>query len=360
MYGRGTQDMKSVCVQYLVSIQKLRRSGFIPKRSILLTFVPDEEIGGVDGMRVLLGSRAFADVHKQGIAIALDEGLATEGDSYPLFYGERLPWWVSVTGVGNTGHASRFIEGTAVEQILSFAQKALDYRQEQKRLLHGGADDHENCSHSVAAKRIRTDKLSLGDVTTLNITSLHASVMAGGEDVLNVVPPSATLKLDIRISPHTKPTDITDKLDQWCRECSSVPGLPAHGGLSWSIISKQALMEHQTTSLGVTPFDSEGTVSQNVPADDEKANEVRENQEWLSVIRETLQSKFNSDVTPMVFPAATDSRFLRALGIRAFGFSPIRRSPVLLHEHDEFIPIDVYLEGCEVYIQLIQAISTHP
>ena len=46
IYGRGTQDMKCVCIQYLVAIRKLMVSGFIPVRSIHLTFVPDEEIGG--------------------------------------------------------------------------------------------------------------------------------------------------------------------------------------------------------------------------------------------------------------------------------------------------------------------------
>lgn len=116
-------------------------------------------------------------------------------------------------------------------------------------------------------------------------------------------------------------------------------------------------MEHQTTSLGAVSFESDTTGAP--PLDEEKAREVKENQQWLGVIRETLQSKFNSDVVPQVFPAATDSRFLRALGIRAFGFSPIRRSPVLLHEHDEFIPIDIYLEGCEVYVELIQKIANH-
>ncbi|CAN0564559.1 unnamed protein product, partial [Ectocarpus sp. 12 AP-2014] len=44
IYGRGTQDMKCVCVQYLVAIARLRRSGFQPTRTVHLSFVPDEEI----------------------------------------------------------------------------------------------------------------------------------------------------------------------------------------------------------------------------------------------------------------------------------------------------------------------------
>jgi aminoacylase len=59
-----------------------------------------------------------------------------------------------------------------------------------------------------------------------------------------------------------------------------------------------------------------------------------------------------------VFPAATDSRFLRAIGVNALGFSPMRHSPILLHEHDEYIDESVFLEGCAVYIKLISALAS--
>ena len=44
IYGRGTQDMKSVCIQYIEAIQKLHTTypEWQPERSIYLTFVPDE------------------------------------------------------------------------------------------------------------------------------------------------------------------------------------------------------------------------------------------------------------------------------------------------------------------------------
>ena len=45
IYGRGTQDMKCVCVQYIAAIKKLISCGFKPIRTVHLTFVPDEEIG---------------------------------------------------------------------------------------------------------------------------------------------------------------------------------------------------------------------------------------------------------------------------------------------------------------------------
>eukprot|EP01035_Chromulina_nebulosa_P024434 gene24434-31819_t len=62
IYGRGSQDMKCVCAQYLIALAKLRRIGFEPNRSIYVTFLPDEEIGGVDGMNVLTESDWFSSV----------------------------------------------------------------------------------------------------------------------------------------------------------------------------------------------------------------------------------------------------------------------------------------------------------
>lgn len=70
IYGRGTQDMKSVCVQYIIALARLKGTGYAPLRTIRLTFVPDEEIGGADGMGTVLQSAWFAE---RAIGIALDE-----------------------------------------------------------------------------------------------------------------------------------------------------------------------------------------------------------------------------------------------------------------------------------------------
>ena len=44
IYGRGTQDMKCVCLQYIEAIRSIRQLSpeWKPARSIYLTFVPDE------------------------------------------------------------------------------------------------------------------------------------------------------------------------------------------------------------------------------------------------------------------------------------------------------------------------------
>lgn len=84
IYGRGAQDMKCVCVQYIEAIRKLHsiNPSFRPQRTIHLTFVPDEEVGG-SGMMAFLSSNLYKSM--PGVALALDEGLASMDDTYSLF-----------------------------------------------------------------------------------------------------------------------------------------------------------------------------------------------------------------------------------------------------------------------------------
>jgi aminoacylase len=318
IYGRGAQDMKCVVASYICAVRKLIKMKFSPLRTIYLSFVPDEEVGGREGMQVFLESAWF---RSKNIGLALDEGLASEDDCYSVFYGERLPWWIKVHAKGNTGHASRFIEDTAVSSIVEVVNRALTFRESQRRKLHGNSCG-AGCSHSVAKK--------LGDVTSLNVTLLRAGMRAGEKDVLNVVPATAEAGFDIRISPSQPPMEISNMLDTWCNEVGSTS---ESCKISWS---------YENTSLNV-----------------HYTTELTDENQWWKVFRDVLCNECGISCRTEVFPAATDSRFLRAMGIKAFGFSPIRRSPILLHENDEYLEEKVYIEGVNVYIKLIDSLSQH-
>lgn len=278
-------------------------------------------------MAAFLESSLFKSL--PGIALALDEGLASTTEAFSVFYGERLPWWVDVTAKGPTGHGSRFIDNTAVEQLVALANKALLFRQGQRAILFDGETDSSqthNCAHAVAAKK------TLGDVTSLNITTLQAGIRVGDTYAFNCVPPTATCSLDIRISPHTSPAEIGSMLDQWCIECSNDADAPA---LSWKYIGGHGndLQGHSVTST---------EPSQNP---------------WYRVFSDAI-SDLGMKLEAQIFPAATDSRFLRALGIRALGFSPMRQTEIMLHENDEYIPECTFLEGISVYIHLIHVLGS--
>ena len=60
----------------------------------------------------------------------------------------------------------------------------------------------------------------------------------------------------------------------------------------------------------------------------------------------------------MTFPGATDARFVRSKGIPVYGFTPFRNTPIRLHDHDECLSIDTYLEGIDIYTKLIRMIAS--
>jgi aminoacylase len=202
----------------------------------------------------------------------------------------------------------------------------------------------EKCTHAVVAangkkKETNTEATAtttrLGDVTSLNITTLQAGVAVGDTFAYNVVPTVATCSLDIRISPDTDPHEMRDLLDAWCQECSRAP--EAGSKVTWSPIGggdgKSLSMVHATT-------ETDRTVNP-----------------WYAAFCDALND-MGCEISPQVFPAATDSRFLRLLGIRALGFSPMRNTEILLHEHDEYILESNFLEGIEIYVGLIRSLGS--
>lgn len=49
----------------------------------------DEEVGGFKGMNIFVKTPEFKALR---VGFALDEGIASEDDSYHLYYGERAIW----------------------------------------------------------------------------------------------------------------------------------------------------------------------------------------------------------------------------------------------------------------------------
>ncbi|KAL7837052.1 hypothetical protein SRHO_G00267630 [Serrasalmus rhombeus] len=121
IYGRGTQDMKCVTIQYIEAIRRLKAAGKRFPRTIHLTFVPDEEVGGHKGMESFINHPEFK---KLNVGFALDEGLANPTEAFTVFYGERNPWWITIRCPGSPGHGSRFVENTAAEKLKTNVPRA--------------------------------------------------------------------------------------------------------------------------------------------------------------------------------------------------------------------------------------------
>ncbi|XP_008103309.1 aminoacylase-1 [Anolis carolinensis] len=297
IFARGAQDMKCVSIQYIEAIRRLKAEGRRFPRTIHMSFVPDEEIGGYKGMQMFVKRPEFATLN---VGFALDEGLANPTDTFTVFYGEKCPWWIKVKVEGNPGHGSRFIENTAAEKMHRVITSFLEFREREKQ-------------------RLKSEKhLTLGDVTSLNLTMLNGGIS------FNVVPSEMSAAFDIRIPPTVDLKAFEEQVTAWCRAAGE--------GVTYEFHQKYT---------------------------DQSMTSTEESDPWWKAFSTTCRN-MNMKLKCEIFPAATDSRYIRAAGHPAIGFSPMNRTPVLLHDHNEFLNEQVFLRGIEIYAQLISALANVP
>ena len=303
IYARGAQDMKCVGIQHLEAVSRLKESGFVPKRTIHLSFVPDEEIGGRDGMEAFSKTSHFSALN---VGFALDEGLANPGDECMTYYGERSAWWIQLETSGQTGHGSQLFQGTAVDRLLNFLLPYHQWRKEESEKLFAAGS-----------------QLQLGDVTTVNVNMIKSGAFSadGLSWQTNIIPSEAKAAIDMRIAPTVDLKKFEEELFQRAKQ------------FDVDVKILQCMRSNPTTSID--------------PA----------TSPWFN----TFQLVCNlMHIKPKlaIFPAATDSRFIRALGIPAIGFSPMNRTPVLLHDHNEFLNEKTFLKGIDFFTELVKQISS--
>lgn len=294
IFARGAQDMKCVGMQHLAAIRALKKAGVQLKRTIHVTYVPDEEIGGKPGMNLFVNTDDFK---KLNVGFSLDEGIASATDVYPVYYAERYIIQIHFKISGTTGHGSLLHENTAGVKLNHLLRKMMEFRQEE-------------------ADKLKNDtNLTIGDVTTVNLTQIHGGVQS------NVVPSMIVAVFDIRVSINIEQADLLKKLEKFCEESG--------GGIEMEFEQKEPKVE-------ATKLDS---------------SNIYWNAFKKAVDEAGLQTKIQ------VFPGATDSRYVRMVGIPAIGFSPMNNTPVLLHDNDEFLKADTYLNGVKIYEKIITELA---
>ncbi|XP_070137796.1 aminoacylase-1-like [Drosophila bipectinata] len=292
IFARGSQDMKCVGMQYLAAIRALKRSGARFKRTIHISFVPDEEVGGKLGMFAFVTSPEFRSLN---VGFSLDEGIASPSSEFPVFFAERSVRRVIFKIGGSAGHGLLLMPNTAGEKLSYILERMMEFRSTQVRRLKDNPE------------------LQIGDVTTINLTTVTGGVQS------NVVPPLLTVCFDCRLSMDIDISEFHSTLLKWSEE--------AGGDIE---------VEFGTTQ-------STGRVPPTATNDS--------NPFWVAFKKAT--DDLGLSIKLQVFPGGTDSRYIRNVGIPALGFSPMNNTPVLLHDHDEYLHAETYLNGVETYIKII-------
>lgn len=324
--GRGAVDMKGSNAMMIAAIRQLIRRGERPPRDIVIAMFADEESGGE------FGSAWMVKEHPQVFAGVTDAVSEVGGYSidiagkrtYLLQTGEKGALWLTLTAEGRPGHGSQLHEDPAIVRLadavarigserwpIELGATTVDLFERVRDLAGLPADsDPESISQATGfgARFITSSIRNVANVTKIS----------GGYKE-NVVPQRATAFLDVRVLPGQR-----DRLLSRIREL-------AGPGVEVKVEMESEPVEH--------PFSGE----------------------IVDRITEILgRHDLEAQLLPYLLPAGTDNKPLAQLGIRGFGFAPLKLPadfdfPSLFHGVDERIPADSLIFGQRVLQDLIRA-----
>lgn len=320
VWGRGAVDMKDMDAIVLSVVRQRLSEGRRPPRDVLLVFTADEEAGGTYGAKWLVQNHASVF---EGVTEAIGEvgGFSvTVGDQrmYVLQTAEKGIAWMRLHADGTAGHGSMIQSDNAVTtlaeavgrigrhewpvrlspSVLAFLQAAAD--------VLGVPFDPEN-PEPVLAKIGPMRRMIAATVrNTINPTGLKAGYK------VNVVPQSAYAEVDGRFIPGYE--------EEFFAEIDRLLGDRVTRELIYHDIAVE------TTPDG----DLYQAMTEALLAEDPEAR-----------------------VAPYCMSGGTDAKWFSKLGIRCFGFSPLKLPPELdfsgmFHGIDERVPLQGLRFGTRV------------
>jgi acetylornithine deacetylase/succinyl-diaminopimelate desuccinylase-like protein len=334
VWGRGALDMKGGVAMMLAAFMRACARGAEPPGDVILCVLADEEAGSDLGAGFLVGEHP--DLFR-GVRYAIGEfgGFTMQVAGrrfYPIMVAEKQVCWTLARFHGRSGHGSLPIRGSAVGQL-----GRLLGRLDRARLPVHVTPVARAMVEAVAAELPPPLAVPLRGLLQPRITDrvldvlgergrtfdplLHntasATIVRAGEKI-NVIPGEAAAELDCRLLPGFGPEQLFAELR-------------AHAG---------ADME-----LEVIRYEPVGAVP-DLGLFDMLAGTLRELDPDARPI-------------PLLLPAVTDGRFFARLGIRTYGFLPMRlpeemRFMDLIHSEDERVPAEAVEFGAEAIGRVLE------
>ena len=328
VWGRGAVDMKDFDAMLLSVVRDRQRSGRVPSRPTVLCFTADEEAGGHHGAEILV--RDHPDVF-EGCTDAVGEvgGFSTTVRGRRLYLieaAEKGMAWMRLTARGTAGHGSMINPDNAVTEIAAAVARIGAYEWPVRltstmRTLLGtvgalaGTDlSPDNAREIVEEFGGATRMLGAVISNTTNPTMLSAGYK------VNVVPTEASAHVDGRFLPGYE--------DEFFRTLAELCG----ENISIDYVSNQPAWE--------TPYD--GALVD-------------------AMTRSLLAEDPDAVVAPFLMSGGTDAKHFRNLGMRSYGFTPLRLPDdldftALFHGVDERVPVDALKFGARVMDRFLDQI----
>lgn len=336
-YGRGTSDDKAMASIFIANLLRYKQERYVPDRDIILALTADEEGGPANGVRWLIQN------HQDLIsaAYALNEGgggSLRDGKPFINSVGaaEKVSTNFQVTATNRGGHSSVPRDDNAIYQLSQALVNIGKYQfpvmlNEVTRAFFTGTAKIETPEMGAAMRAIvanpndaKASAIVSADPRYRSMlrTTCVATMLNGGH-ARNALPQTATANVNCRMAPGHDPADV-------------------RAGL-------------------IKAISDTGVKVSNAPAM-EHANPSPLSPEIMGPIEKVTREEFGPGVLviPTMGTGATDSKFLRAIGIEGYGVSGLMGDPndSRAHGKDERVLIKSYYESEDFLYRLVKELSS--
>lgn len=327
VWGRGAIDMKDMVGMMIVVARQLKRAGIVPPRDLVFAFIADEEHGGTYGARWLVDHRpelftgvteAIGEVGGFSLTVPCKDG--GERRLYLIETAEKGLSWMKLTARGPAGHGSMVHDRNAVTAVAEAVARLGRHEfplvmTDTVAQFLAAVSEETGLAFDTESGDLRGVIEKLGPMARMLKAVLHDTAnptMLKAGYKANVVPAIAEAVVDCRILPGRKEA-FEAEIDQ----------------LLGPDVTREWIKDFSSYE---TSFDGDlvDAMNEAVLAHDPGARTV-----------------------PYMLSGGTDAKSFARLGIRCFGFSPLRLPPdldftALFHGVDERVPIDALRFGTDV------------
>jgi acetylornithine deacetylase/succinyl-diaminopimelate desuccinylase-like protein len=327
VWGRGAVDMKDMVGMTIAVARHFKRAGITPPRDLVFAFLSDEEHGGKYGAQWLVENRpdlfegvteAIGEVGGFSLTVPTRDG--GERRLYLIETAEKGIAWMRLSARGRAGHGSMVHDDNAVTAVadavarLGRHQFPLVLTEPVAQFLTAVGEE-TGYEFDVTSPDIEGAVAKLGDIgrivgATLRDTANPTMLKAGYK--ANVIPATAEAIIDCRVLPGRR--------EAFEREIDELIG--PNITRTW---------ERDLPSVETT-FDGDLVDAMNAAL---------------------LAIDPDARTVPYMLSGGTDAKAFVRLGIRCFGFAPLRLPPdldfaSLFHGVDERVPVDALEFGAQV------------
>lgn len=320
VWGRGAVDMKDFDAIILAVVRERMRAGRAPRRPVRLVFTADEEAGGP------LGATWLANTHPELVADCSEAIGEVGGFSlsvndkrlYLIQTAEKGLAWLDLIADGTAGHGSMRNDDNAITSLAQAVSAVGSYtwpvrlHPAQRQFLDAVEDalGVEVNAGDAEATLARLGSIARMVGATMSNTANPTMLEAGYKH--NVIPGRATAGIDGRFLPGYE-QEFYDTISR--------------------LIGDKVRYEVSISEVAVeTTFDGD----------------------LVDAMSASLRTQDPDAVpVPFIMSGGTDAKAWSRLGVRCFGFAPLRLPPeldfvALFHGIDERVPVESLQFGCRV------------